>query len=260
MPRLPKTGSGDRVRESIDQRGADWPRDACSLRWPQVRRPRRLLETRWGGVRQVEMPINEKSRRFLLAAVGFELALGALAMVLGWLFDFDASQRLIPRNGTMWLTALAVGGGGALCMYGGIVAMDRHPRGPLVGLRRLVRHSVAPLFRNTSVVGLALISLSAGWGEELLFRGLVQDGIAQWLGPSEGPLIGLLAASVLFGLCHWLSPTYAVVTALIGLVLGASMMATGSLLAPMVMHALYDFLALCYLVHQVRPGESDAAS
>jgi len=64
---------------------------------------------------------------------------------------------------------------------------------------------------------LLVISALAGIGEEALFRGVVQAAIGQWSGL---PWLGLLVASVLFGLAHMITATYAVVAALIGAYLG----------------------------------------
>jgi len=59
--------------------------------------------------------------------------------------------------------------------------------------------------------------------------------------------LSLLLAAVLFGLLHFITPTYAVLAGLIGLYLGALWLATGNLLTPIVTHGTYDLLALVYL-------------
>ncbi len=107
---------------------------------------------------------------------------------------------------------------------------------------------VVPLFQDASVLELALISLIAGIGEELLFRGLVQDGLATWLGGTVGICVGVAASSLVFGLAHALTTTYAVLATLVGVYLGILFLLTGNLLAPIAAHAVYDFLALIYLV------------
>jgi membrane protease YdiL (CAAX protease family) len=53
---------------------------------------------------------------------------------------------------------------------------------------------------------------------------------------------------VLFGLLHPITPTYAVLAALMGAYLGGVWLASGNLLVPIVAHALYDFIALAYLL------------
>ena len=72
------------------------------------------------------------------------------------------------------------------------------------------------------------------------------------LGEWFSPTVGLIGASLLFGLAHLLTTSYAVVTALAGLYLGGLFLATDNLLAPIVTHAVYDFLALVYLVRRHR--------
>ena len=54
--------------------------------------------------------------------------------------------------------------------------------------------------------------MTAGIGEELLFRGVVQALLERWL----GPWIALGVASILFGLVHALTPTYALLAAFAG--------------------------------------------
>ena len=99
-----------------------------------------------------------------------------------------------------------------------------------------------------------LISLFAGAGEEMLFRGLIQAGLDEWMTGPAGAWIALAVASLLFGLAHMVSATYAVVAALIGAYLGALLIATDNLLAPIVAHGLYDFVALIYLVRDADEG------
>jgi len=83
----------------------------------------------------------------------------------------------------------------------------------------------------------------------MLFRGVLQTSIAAWLGIPWG----VVHASLLFGLFHPISLTYMVIAAILGLYLGTLMLVGGNLLSVMVVHALYDFAALGYLLH-VRPA------
>jgi membrane protease YdiL (CAAX protease family) len=53
---------------------------------------------------------------------------------------------------------------------------------------------------------------------------------------------------VLFGLLHLVTPTYAVLAALMGGYLGWLYVRTGNLLVAIIVHALYDFFALSYFV------------
>jgi len=57
----------------------------------------------------------------------------------------------------------------------------------------------------------------------------------------------LLVASLLFGVVHWLTGLYALLAGMVGLYLGGLYLLTGNLLVPIVVHALYDIVALGYL-------------
>jgi hypothetical protein len=194
--------------------------------------------------------------RFALLAVLFELGLGAVGVALGLL------TGPLPWSSLQSLTlaevagGLAAGAAAAVAMFAIIVLADRKPVGIFRDLQRTVRRYVTPLFRNAGVVHLLVISLAAGVGEELLFRGYAQAGLAGLLVPPFGPWAALLLASLLFGVCHWISSAYAVVATGMGLLLGGLLMATGSLLAPIVAHALYDFLALLYLTRAARRADA----
>ena len=129
----------------------------------------------------------------------------------------------------------------------GMWLIDTFPVGPLKSLQQIAEEQIVPLFRHVGIVGFAAISLSAGLGEELLFRWFLQRGLMDWVGPPIGLPLGLVVASIAFGLCHWLNMTYALLTFCIGLYLGGLFIATGGVVVPLVAHALYDFVALVYL-------------
>jgi membrane protease YdiL (CAAX protease family) len=74
----------------------------------------------------------------------------------------------------------------------------------------------------------------------------LQDLFSRWVGP--WPALAL--ASVLFGLLHLITPSYAVLAAMMGAYLGWFSIWTGNLLAPIMIHALYDFFALGYIVFE----------
>jgi hypothetical protein len=60
----------------------------------------------------------------------------------------------------------------------------------------------------------------------------------------------------MFGLAHFISLMYAVLAALIGLYLGILFIAFDNLAVPVIVHALYDFVALTYLV-RMRSAAND---
>jgi len=111
---------------------------------------------------------------------------------------------------------------------------------------REVKDKIVPIFLDSTISDLAAISVVAGIGEEALFRGVIQAALSEWLNPSTG----LLIASALFGLGHLLTPAYGVLAGLLGLYLGGLFMAFENLLLVMVVHGVYDFLTLVYLMRR----------
>ena len=87
---------------------------------------------------------------------------------------------------------------------------------------------------------LLILSVLAGFGEELLFRGVIQG----WLTERFGAVFALAVAAILFGLVHFLSFVYFVVATALGVVLGLAYIWSESLLMTMVWHGAYDVVAL----------------
>lgn len=176
---------------------------------------------------------------FFWLAIVFESALGVVAWLLGWALSQPALEKLRWSAGDAAFGTVAT-----VPMLMAFFACLRWPVGPLRRIKQLSEEIIKPLFASRSIAELALVSLAAGLGEEMLFRGFLQACLVQWL-----PLWpAILSASIIFGLLHLITPTYAVLATLIGLYLGWLFVATDNLLAVVVAHALYDFLALVYLI------------
>jgi membrane protease YdiL (CAAX protease family) len=121
----------------------------------------------------------------------------------------------------------------------------------VVGTRRMVERlswaqelarALRPFARDLTGSGIVVVAALSSIGEELLFRGLLQ------------PWLGLWLQALLFGLLHqmpgpsrWAWVAWASV---IGLVFGAVFAATGSLLGPVVAHAVINGFNLNYLQSQ----------
>ena len=181
----------------------------------------------------------------------FESGLGGMALGVGWLTGFhsavgvDATHKEFVREA---LRALFWVGAATIPAVLALLLLVRFPMGGLEDVMRVTRQFILPLFRSRPLWHLAVISLAAGVNEELLFRGLIQGGLARLLeGYPWGWVAALLGASLLFGVCHWLNRTYAILAGLAGLYFGLLLVASGNIIAPMLAHALYDFVALCYL-------------
>jgi membrane protease YdiL (CAAX protease family) len=199
-------------------------------------------------------------RRFTMLAISFELLLGLLALLLGWLTREDPTRTLTAPEGIGRSAALLLGIAIAVPLFCAVVLIERKPWGILRNLQRIVRRQIVPLFRGVGLWNLLLISLAAGVGEELLFRGYVQAAVARAIAYPWGWCVAIVTASLLFGVCHWLCLAYAVLATAMGIVLGTLFALTGNLLAPIAAHSLYDFLALLYLVYDNQPPASPATT
>lgn len=193
-------------------------------------------------------------RLHVLVAIGFELGLALLALGVGWLVGYWP----LVGMGTLLASkdefiALVIGLVASIPPLVGLWWVESRRIAWLQPLRDLVRNLLQTWLGGASAGQLALVALAAGIGEEVLFRGLVQRGLADWIGPPWGSAVGLSAAALLFGVCHWLNMTYAFLAVGAGVYLGLLLELTGSLWTPLVAHAVYDFAALIILLRGPDP-------
>ena len=172
------------------------------------------------------------------AALLFQGGIGVVGLAAIWLFD-------IPLlSGGLGLTeALLFGVLGAAVTYLLLLFLTQMSWLFPDDLTRQMQglYNFASSFRWPVLLALSVL---AGVGEELLFRGAIQG----WLIQYTGPWTAVLAASVLFGLVHYVSFTYFLVATGLGLLLGSVYQLSGSLELVMVWHGVYDMLALYCLV------------
>ena len=182
--------------------------------------------------------------RIILLAVIFEGGMALAALLLGKLLGYE------PWLEIRWEWA-AVGWGVAATVppFLAFLWCTHTSWPPCHALSQLVRRMILPHFLGATPLDLLLVSFSAGIGEELLFRGLLQTAFSDWLNPA----LGVTLASLLFGLAHFLTPSYAVLATLIGVYLGVLWLLCDNLLAPIITHGLYDLLALAYLLRFTPP-------
>lgn len=184
-------------------------------------------------------------RRFFAIALAIEAGLGAAAWIAGRLVGPD------PLSTLSWSwSAAAIGVLAALPPLFGLSLMWNSESTAYRRIRRTLETTLLPQLAVLSVWELAVLMAVTGFGEEMLFRGFFQGLLEGAL----GPLAGLLVASVIFGLAHPVTVAYFAVTALMGVYLGLLWNGTGNLLAPVVAHAVYDFLAIRWmLAHRTDP-------
>lgn len=182
-------------------------------------------------------------------AVMVEGGIALVAALLAWLFGVRLRDQF-PTWGAPLAIAAGRGALAAIPMLILFVVMVHSDRAALRQLRQQVQGLVREMFPTGSVAQFALVALLAGVGEELLFRGVIQSKLVAW----TSPLVGLVIASLVFGVAHALSKLYFVLATAVGAYLGWLAWYYGELVAPIVAHALYDFLALVYLFRIDRHG------
>jgi membrane protease YdiL (CAAX protease family) len=99
------------------------------------------------------------------------------------------------------------------------------------------------------LAGLVLVWTTAAFGEEFLFRGILlvsleRIGRRRGVSESSAAIGAVLISSVLFGLAHeYQGPAGMILTGLVGLALGALVLATRNLWVAILTHGLYDTIA-----------------
>jgi membrane protease YdiL (CAAX protease family) len=185
----------------------------------------------------------------VLLAILIEGGLLAAASLLGWMIDQP------PLRFFEWtLPAVFWGIAATVPLLALFFLFFRWPIGPLKRIQHFSEEVIRPLLAPCSVIDLLGISVLAGLGEEVLFRGVLQEAFAHWF---RSVWIGVVVASALFGLLHLITFTYAALATLMGAYLGCVWLyADHNLLVIVITHALYDFVVLLWLLRG--PGSAAA--
>ncbi len=152
------------------------------------------------------------------------------ALLIAWF----CSIKLFPMTQNVFRD-LAIGTLGALIPLALLALLlskkvDNIPS--FVSLKRTIINDIRPIFSETKLIDLCFISACAGIGEELLFRGVIQVKL------------GIVVASIIFGLMHFITPAYCVIATIMGVYLGFMFKHYDSLLVPIQLHFVYDLGAL----------------
>jgi membrane protease YdiL (CAAX protease family) len=175
--------------------------------------------------------------QLLILAIIAEGFILVLALVLAAIFHID--MHWSTQNFFAGLPAGIAGTIGPLLFFMLSLSKKVDPIPVIGSLRQTVIKDVKKLFDNSGLADIALISLLAGIAEEMLFRGVIQAAI------------GMIGASILFGLAHFITRAYMVIALCMGLYLGFFFEITGNLFVPIQIHVFYDFGALIYLKYFV---------
>lgn len=181
-------------------------------------------------------------KQFLTLTILSSSGLALVALLLNrWL---AGEYLLFPVVPSWRAVGLAVGA--ALLLMAVVSLLVRFDRVFMPNIIEKLRQ-LAPLLTGLSWAERIVISVLAGFGEELFFRGFLQ------------PRIGIAAASVIFGALHALTFGYFLLAAAMGFYLGWLLQHTGNLLVPMAVHSLYDIFALHLLARLYLRAEEQAA-
>jgi membrane protease YdiL (CAAX protease family) len=195
----------------------------------------------------------DRNQQFFVAAM-VELSLGALAVLLG---------RFIGANPHAWMPAtddsigLAIGFGGGLMLglgMAGVIQWLEHLQWDWIQrISTQAEGSVRKLLHGCNAWHVLSLSLAAGAGEELLFRGWLQESLcSQWSSVGAmGVVASIVISSMVFGIAHPLSLGYVVIASLLGVVLGVAFWCTENLLLVIIAHATYDAVLMLTFVRQM---------
>jgi hypothetical protein len=184
-------------------------------------------------------PERAVAQRWFVWGCLFELLLGAMALLVG------AFLPITPLATVNWnVRDAALGLAATLPLLALFEWMLNSNASWPKEINAFLENTARPVLSHWSLGQLALVSLCAGIGEELLFRAVIQGGLTL----VAGVPFAVVVASCLFGLCHAVTHGYAVIAALIGIYLGLLWVWSGNLLVPIVAHVVYDFAALVYFL------------
>jgi membrane protease YdiL (CAAX protease family) len=178
---------------------------------------------------------------FFQQAVLFEGGLGVAAIAAGGFLGYPFWLDCSCNGHTVLQTAVACVP--MLVMY---FVTSNLPFRSLREIDRIIRQLVQREMKQYRFIRLFIICALAGFGEEFLFRGLLQNGLITYFGQSMQVPV-LVGVSLLFGFAHNITRMYFVLAFLISLYLGLVMIWTQNLFVPAAVHGLYDLFVLMYI-------------
>ena len=138
---------------------------------------------------------SSSTQKFLILAIVSELALLALGVLLIWLFALQ-----IPNEYSFEMILRGIWATGPIFAFNlGVFFVLANPqRGKKY--REFLEDIIIPLCRNFNFISALIVSLAAGFCEEIFFRGVLNTLLAGWF----GNLIGFGIGSFIFAYVHFL--------------------------------------------------------
>lgn len=192
-----------------------------------------------------------KPDTFYRSAILFEGGLAVVAILTAIPFGLNLwTGAVLDLSALLWIVGATAA---SVVVY---LVLKWLPFEALKEIDRYVKQFYRDYLKSLAVWQLAVIALLAGFGEELLFRGLFQTGLIQaagYFGFSGLPVSAtvIVCASILFGLAHALSKMYFFLAFLISICFGVILLATGNILIPIFVHAFYDLFVFLYIGHEL---------
>lgn len=217
-------------------------------------------------------PAEQTPDDIFLTAVLFESALGVLAIFFGWALGPDA-RAMVPELDiqsawpvgnmeSMWpiVSGILYGCLAAIPLLVFIAGIRQIPWEPIRELERLSDDGMIRSLLQLRPSEMIVISVCAGIGEELLFRGWLMYWFAEGFAmggtaSATSPMAlgaALIGSSIAFGLVHPISKLYIVLAAVMGLYFGGLLLWSGNLLVPIAAHASYDAVQLIMTAREQR--------
>lgn len=181
-------------------------------------------------------PENSPNKTFL-ALVGGTGLIGLAAYGLSFLFKTPLGEQITLSGQAVALGFIATA---PLALF--LLWFMRTRNSYLAAFRQSQVEFFAAIGFEFTWPRIVMMALAAGICEELLFRGVFQTYADRFM-----PVIAaILLTNLVFGALHWRTALYAAIAGLVGIYLGGLYWISGSLTAPIITHALYDFIALWF--------------
>lgn len=163
----------------------------------------------------------------------------------GFAYPMHPGDKVKGLTGNPLVAGAAVGMLFALVVQ--VFIIRRRPKLAEAAFRQMQKLDFFLPFTRRERACFAAVSITAGICEETLYRGFLYHYFRDtW---HWGVLLAVLASAIVFGLAHGYQGVSGIAaTGFIGAVLAAVYLATGSLILPMVLHAIMDLRILLFPV------------